>query len=135
MKKCSKCGKVKPLSEFNKDSKHRDGLRASCRVCRKKQEHNHRKKKGKDYYSNKHLTNTYGITLEDKAKMYLEQDGKCYICDKPIEGHKVYIDHDHKTGKVRKLLCPGCNCAIGLAQESEELLLKFIAYLKEHKED
>ena len=52
------------------------------------------------------------------------------ICKSP-PGHKsLHIDHDHKTGKVRGLLCHGCNTAIGLMKDDVNILTKAIEYLK-----
>lgn len=66
--------------------------------------------------ANKHRTTdselrrTYGITLADKQRMFDVQSGKCLIC--PFQFKDVYsahTDHNHKTGKVRGLLCDVCN--------------------------
>lgn len=78
----------------------------------------------------------YGISVKDVENMLKEQDYLCAICN--TEGFamsdKVYntlnVDHDHKTGKVRGMLCHNCNRALGLLQDSTEILQKAINYLK-----
>ena len=77
----------------------------------------------------------YGITLEDFQSLLCRQDGVCAICKKP-EKQKAWgkikmlsVDHDHKTGKVRGLLCSPCNAGLGQLMESEDVLLEAISYL------
>jgi hypothetical protein len=47
---------------------------------------------------------------------------------------KLFVDHNHNTGKVRELLCHGCNTGIGLMQDDVDLLQKALDYLIKHKE-
>ncbi len=61
----------------------------------------------------------YGLTKEQYDEMKKEQKGKCAICGKT---KKLVIDHDHRNGKVRKLLCNQCNVGIGLLQDSPDIL-------------
>ncbi len=65
--------------------------------------------------------------------MLVEQNNQCYICKSgPSKNQSLHVDHDHKTGKVRKLLCNNCNNGMGKLKDSVELLQKVIDYLKEH---
>jgi hypothetical protein len=48
--------------------------------------------------------------------------------------HRLHVDHDHVTGKVRGLLCNTCNVALGALQDSEELLIKAAGYIARHKQ-
>lgn len=72
-------------------------------------------------------------TTENLIKIFNESKEKCAICNK-IEGESQYkrnhIDHNHKTGKIRGMLCPNCNTGLGSFKESPELLLKAIEYIK-----
>ena len=52
----------------------------------------------------------YGITEDEYTAMLEAQEGRCAICN--LE-RKLVIDHDHKTGKVRGLLCKPCNAMLG----------------------
>lgn len=75
----------------------------------------------------------YGITPEQFKEMYKQQDGKCKICNEvPSTKRGLHVDHCHDTGKVRGLLCHGCNVALGSFKEDVKLLEKAIEYLKEH---
>ena len=72
----------------------------------------------------------YGIDVADYELMLEKQSGGCYICGKKPEGKRALdIDHDHKTGKVRGLLCSNHNRALGLMGDDVDLLLKSIEYL------
>ena len=83
-----------------------------------------------------HLKNKYGITNADFNRMFNEQDGRCFICNvhQSDIDRTFCVDHNHVTGKVRKLLCFHCNAVIGLVNESAEILNKIIAYLKEESD-
>ena len=84
----------------------------------------------------------YNMTPEEYEQRVKDQNNLCALCGRP-ERHINYItkkiqalsvDHNHDTGKNRALLCQDCNRGIGIFDESEELLLKAIQYLKKHKE-
>ena len=80
------------------------------------------------------LKRKYNITLDDYHTMWIEQEGKCWTCSVKAEDaiNKIlYVDHNHLTGKVRGLLCSRCNTAIGLLQESQEIIQKVSKYLHE----
>ncbi len=55
----------------------------------------------------RYLRRKYGISLEDYNTILAHQGGKCAICrcDPPKSGRAFHVDHDHKTGRVRGLLC------------------------------
>lgn len=79
---------------------------------------------------------THGATEEDIAKLLREQKGRCYICGihhnvavRP-RGYGLVVDHDHKTGAVRGLLCNNCNRMLGLGHDSENLFIKAAEYIK-----
>ena len=57
----------------------------------------------------------YGIDVPDYERILEEQGGGCYICGKQPEPKRALdIDHDHKTGKVRGLLCSNHNRGLGM---------------------
>ena len=76
------------------------------------------------------LRKRYGITNEDFSLLLTKQNGVCAIC-KRTDGTKKYlsVDHCHTTGKVRGLLCSGCNKGIGLLNDSCALLESAKEYL------
>lgn len=91
----------------------------------------------KDPYSHRsgRLKSTYGITLEDYMKMYENQEGKCKICEdkRPSDGKDgLVVDHCHKLGHVRKLLCTHCNKGLGHFRDDVHLLAKAIDYLSQY---
>jgi len=80
------------------------------------------------------LRSQYGATIEWFDSQYASQGGKCAICetDKPRGKGGFHVDHCHKTGKLRALLCAECNMMLGLAKDNPLRLLKAIAYLEAH---
>ena len=71
----------------------------------------------------------YGMTLEEWNAQYERQNGRCAICGKKKE---IVVDHDHRTGRSRMLLCRSCNLLIGYAQEDISILEAAIEYLNWH---
>jgi hypothetical protein len=72
---------------------------------------------------------SYGITVEDYEQMLESQGGGCYICGASPSVRALDIDHDHRTGKVRGLLCSNHNRALGLLGDDPDLLLAAHTYL------
>ena len=64
---------------------------------------------------NSQLQKAYGISLDDYNELFIQQSGKCAICRRLQSefNYPFYVDHDHQTGKVRGLLCCGCNTGLG----------------------
>jgi hypothetical protein len=89
----------------------------------KKNKYNYNEKRSKN------LKRNYGISSEEYESMLAEQKGACYICGEVSEG-KLAVDHDHKTFKVRKLLCGKCNTAIGLLKEDTTIIENALNYIK-----
>lgn len=81
------------------------------------------------------LKRKYNISLEHYNQMLIEQNHKCKICniDEVKLTKKLAVDHDHKTGFIRGLLCHSCNVAIGLLQESAEIIEKAAKYINGDK--
>lgn len=71
----------------------------------------------------------YGLTEEAYQAMVTAQDGLCGICRRPPKLHRLYVDHCHRTGAVRGLLCNTCNAAIGMLKDRRELLEQALRYL------
>ena len=138
-KACSRCGLSKPVSDFYKSVRERDGLKYQCKECDKKASAVHYRtnseyRKRSLQRSRTHgLKKRYGISEEQYNEMFNRQNGVCAIC-KTNEGQKqLAVDHDHKTGIIRKLLCMNCNTAIGMFKDDPELLQAAISYLREHR--
>lgn len=98
----------------------------------------HKAKKNENRHG-RHRLKLYGVTEEQYKQMVKEQDNKCAICKQP-EKRKLHgkicslsLDHDHKTGKVRQLLCHQHNLMIGYAGDAEEILQAGLDYIRRHK--
>src|SRR5579885_2029782 len=74
-------------------------------------------KKYKDKNKNGHLKHYHGFSLEDFKELSKKQKHRCAICKKKT---KLFVDHKHKSKprKIRGLLCPNCNFAIGQFKDS-----------------
>lgn len=75
-----------------------------------------------------------GITIYEKAKLLATQGGKCKACgtSKPGSRKGWHTDHCHITGRVRGVLCAGCNVALGNVKDSTQRLCLLIKYLVEN---
>lgn len=87
----------------------------------------------KDRYRAIDLKRNYGITVEYYDALDKQQAGKCAICGGVNKnGKRLAVDHEHKTGKVRGLLCLPCNLLLGNAEERVPVLVNAIEYLEKH---
>lgn len=90
-----------------------------------------------DYFVDKHLKYKYDISIIEYTKMLEKQQFRCAICnthESEAIRNKLYVDHQHSTGNIRKLLCHNCNTLLGHSKEDIEILQKAISYLKEHND-
>lgn len=78
-----------------------------------------------------HLKRNYGITLSQYAEIYRIQGGKCALCARDIHD-RAPLDHNHKTGAVRGILCRTCNIDIGRFDDDPDRLRAAAAYLERH---
>lgn len=121
-KVCNICGKIKPLVDFTIHPTSRKFACAYCLTCQRI----------KDYKKR------YDMTLRDYEKLLKKQNNKCAICGSTEIGDKsrmfFSVDHDHKTGKVRGLLCVHCNHGLGGFKDNPESLVAAAAYLLQHKD-
>lgn len=130
MKKCTVCKEEKAESEFYKRRASKDNLQSSCKTCsfaKNKQCYNPKT------YRKYHFKKLYGITLDDYDKMFMQQNGTCAICgsnDPAGRWGRFCVDHDHKTDKIRALLCNGCNQGLGYFNDNPELLEKAAHYTR-----
>lgn len=70
----------------------------------------------------------YGITEEERSDILAKQDNKCAIC-KSDKTKWWHTDHDHKTNRVRGILCHNCNIMIGMSKDNVDVLQAAITYL------
>ena len=93
-------------------------------------------KKYRDTEKNKNriFLRKFGISLNQYKEMFDDQFGVCAVCGSgPTTKKSLSVDHNHKTGKVRGLLCGNCNTAIGLFKENLNLLISSYEYLNYHE--
>ena len=81
------------------------------------------------------LWRDYRITPTEYGAMLAAQGGVCAICRQPPAQRRLAVDHDHKTDKIRGLLCMRCNPMLGYAKDSIATLLAGVEYLKRHTPD
>jgi hypothetical protein len=152
--RCYLCKTVKHLWEFNKDKTRSTGASSACKVCSliklnewrnsfspedlKARRHVEYRKRQQLYPELKREKGwkEQGIKLkyEEYVKLLGNQGFKCRICKRSSVGLKKALapDHDHRTGKIRGLLCTQCNTAIGHFQDSPDLLIEAANYLREN---
>ena len=73
-----------------------------------------------------HLKRKYGLSLEGFDELLAAQRGGCAICGKPEADN---VDHDHRTGRVRGILCWNCNIAIGQLEDDSDRARAVADYL------
>jgi hypothetical protein len=118
--------------------KNKEKIKERVRLYEKT--HPEYKKQNAKKYRDKHkihrryLYRKFGISEDEYLKMLEEQNYCCALCGSPQTNFKymLAIDHNHKTGKVRALLCPNCNQGLGNFKDNINLLTKAIEYLKNH---
>jgi hypothetical protein len=146
-KRCSRCEQDRPVAMFDRYRRSPSGLAGWCKPCAKQYREPsrdaHRVYVKKHYEANRDLylartkVSRYKITLEEYRSLCGAQNDLCAICSRPetrkINGRvtALSVDHDHATGKVRGLLCHGCNVGLGGFRDQPELLVKAINYLRE----
>lgn len=116
-KQCAGCRKVMPSVNFPKNRAEHDGLYDRCRHCCSVTAKRSRHK-------------AYGLSSSDLEALRESQGGACAVCRTDLAGIKWCIDHDHKTGAVRGLLCPQCNTGLGMFRDSKTHLVSAIEYLE-----
>ena len=142
MKTCKICNQPKPLTEFYQTVRNGEpyGHHGKCKSCYvKKQQKNYDPIKKRD----ENLKRLYGIGLNEYNNLLDNQNGKCAICGTTEPGGRksgrggavdvFYVDHDHKTEKVRGLLCNVCNRTMGYVGENSGVLEEMIKYLQKHQ--
>lgn len=70
----------------------------------------------------------YGLTIEDYEAMLAAQLGQCALCQR-IPSYELVVDHDHKTGRVRGLLCHRCNAGLGYLGDTTAVLERALRYV------
>ncbi len=125
-KVCSRCKKKKPKEEFNLCASNSIGLNSWCIKCGNIIRRNHR------------LQYDYNITRKQYELLLKSQNCVCAICNQPETIKRngkiqtLSVDHNHKTNKIRGLLCQKCNISLGGFNDNLELLEAAAKYLRDH---
>lgn len=86
------------------------------------------------YCKENELKRLYGLTSDDVSVLVLAQRGVCASCGGPPDDKRpLLVDHDHRTGKVRGLLCNSCNLTLGRSKENINRLRALAFYLESHQ--
>jgi hypothetical protein len=142
MRTCKICSQTKPLTEFYQTVRNGEpyGYHGKCKSCYvKKQQEKYDPIKKRD----ENLKRVYGIGIDEYNTLLEQQNHRCAICESiDPKGRKsgrgggvdvFYVDHDHKTGKIRGLLCNICNRTMGYVGENSSVLEEMIKYLQKHQ--
>jgi hypothetical protein len=144
---CSKCKEIKDIESFPKDKKTATGYGYVCRVCRReysRQQHQRKmqnpelreKERARDRARNVHrrhkrVCKEVGCS-NATLKEFLAVAGKvCQICG---TNRKICVDHDHKTGNLRGVLCNRCNFGIGYFRDDPGLTDQASVYLRKNQQ-
>lgn len=147
---CPSCQETKLVGDFNRLGVRYQSTCRNCQNARLSVRRAEEKDAGLSVEINRRnyiqrrkwvtLKSKYGITREEYLQRIEEQGNLCAICRKPetetssphTDEMDLSVDHCHKTGQVRGLLCRQCNIALGKFKEDISILESAIAYLKKY---
>ena len=154
MKTCSKCKQIKELDAFTKVHSYSEERRCHCKDCCRQKTKNWRQanprkainhtlkyqrgnpEKTKLAIKKYQLKKKFNITIEQYKEILLTQDKTCAICHKVCaSGRWLAVDHNHKTGQNRGLLCARCNVGLGHFLEDKTLLASAIKYMDKYEKN
>jgi hypothetical protein len=72
----------------------------------------------------------YKVDLEYIDNLWDKQNNRCASCSSELKPAAAVIDHDHKTGKVRGILCRRCNLLVAYLENNPKILPSVLDYLK-----
>lgn len=126
--RCTVCMEMLPHDAFHIDRARKRSARSpKCRECTRTQNTEWNRKSAR-----RALLKKYDLREIDYHRMLVEQGGGCKICGGTCtSGRRLAVDHCHKSGGVRGLLCRSCNVGLGHFKDSPKLLLLAAEYLLE----
>ena len=142
---CPKCNRTLLVSDFYKNIQTKDKLDSSCKPCQKEYVRDWQKKnkdrfnsyqrewrhRNKEKYglTSKYskVLKKYGLSREEYDKLLAQTH--CTICNADLTERKPALDHCHRTGRLRGILCGQCNRGLGLFYDNPETLKKAAEYL------
>ena len=137
LKKCSMCNQIKTPDAFyiRNDGRYR----TDCKTCRQAVEKRRRIENPNRFWHihrRAALKYRYGITLEKYNDLAQKQNNQCAICARNVSDNKMRrlsVDHDHKTGRMRGLLCSACNRGIGYLADDVSRVVSAARYLIDYQ--
>lgn len=138
--KCYCCGQTKEIAEFGKDSTTLHGVSNNCKNCNNEKLKIYLSNLSDDETNKIKLRNlryslkyNFNMSLEEYDILLKAQNYKCAICKTAKSGgngKRLHVDHCHKTGQVRGLLCNNCNTSLGGFKDNAQYLKNAIEYLE-----
>jgi hypothetical protein len=127
---CARCGAEKPPEDFPRHRGREGGRYCCCKVCHNRQTRESRLKQGgsRKY----HLKKRYDLTPDEFDALLAKQGFLCPIC---LKRPAVHVDHDHRSGEVRGILCEMCNGGLGQFRDNPETIENAIEYLERSEGD
>ena len=137
---CTKCGETKSRDAFY-NQLHSTLPRRPCKTCIATDKRaRYAAKDGGRVSHAQVLREKYNLTPARYEQMLADQNGRCAICGRPETARgrggaprRLAVDHDHRSGAVRQLLCHRCNLVTWAVEENPSLLDKIRAYLETHE--
>jgi hypothetical protein len=125
---CPSCQQVLPIEDFVRNRHTKSGVGAYCKPCqRAKVAESVKRRHGTTRHY--HLKRRYGLGADDVLAMLEEQGHACLVCRRQLAVETAHVDHDHATGRVRGILCFGCNGGMGQFKDDPEVLVRAARYL------
>jgi hypothetical protein len=126
--RCPACRQRKPADGFPRNRSTKNGRATYCKPCHNRIiAENLRRQHGSG--RNFQLKRRYGVDAVQVEWMILQQGGVCALCG---EANPKHVDHDHRSGKVRGILCFNCNKGLGKAEDGLDVLRRAMDYLLAH---
>ena len=122
--KCSECHEWLPPTAYNKDKRQANGISYRCRNC------------SRTSIRKYNLRAKYNLEVGEYNILLEKSQGQCTCCSKRLHNNAPHpedrpiIDHDHKTGKVRAILCNHCNRMVGYLREDPKYTMKLLDYIQ-----
>lgn len=117
---CGRCRSIKESNLFHKRKSTEQGKNSVCIECDR----------------DKRLISVYGMDLKKYNALLEGQNGTCAICKGENKNDRnLAVDHCHKSGKIRGLLCENCNRALGLFEDDPIRMIEAIRYIERHRNE
>ena len=125
-RRCPRCGETKALPDFARNRSAKGGYGSYCKPCHNSVVAENRQKNhggARSFWLNRR----YQVDATQVAWMALQQGGVCALC---ASGTPEHVDHDHRTKRVRGILCFNCNRGLGKFGDDVELMSRAVDYLE-----